>query len=117
MGPNFSQMITARCRDRAQVIELIRAWDVAQAKTDVMGYMGTRILVDREDPDRLVFIADFGVVDPNVSAAEEAERNNARPETQAIAAALAALADGDPEYHNYDEIYRTDPIELLSNET
>ena len=73
-----------------------------------MGYMGTRILADRENPGQYVIIADFGVVDPNVSAADEAARNNERPETQAWAARLLAIIDGEPEYHHFDEIYRTD---------
>ena len=47
-----------------------------------MGYMGTRLYADREDPGRFLIVADFGVVDPDVSAAEEAARNNDRPETQ-----------------------------------
>lgn len=44
----------------------------------------------------------------NVSAADEAMRNNERPETQATAARLRELVQGDPEYHHYDELYRTD---------
>ena len=53
-----------------------------------MGYMGTRLLADRENPGHYVFVVDFGVIEPDVSAAEEAERNNERPETQAFAAHL-----------------------------
>jgi hypothetical protein len=55
-----------------------------------------------------VIIADFGVIDPDVPAADEASRNNDRPETQAWAARLLAVIDGEPEYHHYDELYRTD---------
>ena len=51
---------------------------------------------------------DFGVIDPDVSAADEALRNNERPETQAFAARLLEVIDGEPEYHHCDEIYRTD---------
>jgi hypothetical protein len=43
-----------------------------------------------------------------VSAAEEALRNNERPETQAFAARLREVIDGEPEYRHYDELYRTD---------
>ena len=53
-----------------------------------MGYMGTRLLVDRENPGHYFFVVDFGVIDPDVSAAEEAARNNERPETQAFAARM-----------------------------
>jgi hypothetical protein len=55
-----------------------------------------------------VIVADFGVVDPDVPAADEANRNNERPETQAWAARLLALVRDAPEYHHYDELYRTD---------
>ena len=55
-----------------------------------------------------MIIADFGVVDPNVSAADEAARNNARPETRAFAARMREVLEDDPEYHHFDEIYRTD---------
>jgi hypothetical protein len=54
-----------------------------------------------------MFIADFGVVDPDVSAVEEAARNNERPETQEGAARLRELV-GEIEYHHYDELYRTE---------
>jgi hypothetical protein len=70
--------------------------------------MGTRLLADREHPGQYLIIADFGVVDPDVSAADEASRNNERPETQAWAARLLELVDGTPVYANYDEFYRTD---------
>lgn len=108
MNRNFSQMITVQCSDPALMTELITEWDLQQANTDIMGYMGTRVLADRERFGHYVIIADFGVVDPNVSAADEAMRNNARPETQAFAERFRQVLDADPEYHHYDEIYRTD---------
>jgi hypothetical protein len=72
-----------------------------------MGYMGVRLLEDREHPGQYVIQAEFGVVDPAVSALEEAERNNERPETQAWAERLLQVVTGAPEYHHYDELYRT----------
>ena len=108
MNQNFSQTISVRCADPAPIIALLEQWDVDQASTDIMGYMGTRLLADREHPGRYVIIADFGVVDPDVPAADEAARNNDRPETQAWAARLLACVDGEPEYHHFDELYRTD---------
>jgi hypothetical protein len=101
-------MITVRCNNPAEMLELIAEWDLNQANSDIMGYMGTRVLADREKMGRYVIIADFGVVDPNVSAADEAMRNNARPETQAFAARMSEVIDGDAEFHHFDEIYRTD---------
>ncbi len=108
MNRNFSQTITVRCADPAPIIEMIAEWDLTQATSDIMGYMGTRVLADREKLGQYVIIADFGVVDPKVSAADEAARNNMRPETRAWAARLLEVVDGEPEYHHFDEIYRTD---------
>jgi hypothetical protein len=105
---NFSQMITVRSDDPAAIIELLQSWDRLQAQSDIMGFIGSRLLADREEAGRYLIIADFGVVDPNVSAADEAERNNARPETQEWAARLLELVHGEPQYHHFDELYRTD---------
>jgi hypothetical protein len=109
VNPNFSQSITVRCDDPGKLIEMLAQWDVDQATTDIMGYMGTRLLADREHDGVYVIIADFGVIDPDVCAADEAARNNERPETQAWAARLLEVVDREPEYRHYDELYRTDP--------
>jgi hypothetical protein len=108
MNRNFSQTITVHCANPEKIVELLADWDINQATSDIMGYMGTRLLADRERLGRYVIIADFGVVDPNVSAADEAARNNTRPETRAWAERLREVIDGEPEYHHFDEIYRTD---------
>jgi hypothetical protein len=101
---NFTQMIAVRCDDPTPIIELLKQWDLDQASSD----MGVRVLADRENPGHYMIIADFGMVDPEVSAAEEASRNNERPETQASAARMRELVDDEPEYRHYDELYRTD---------
>jgi hypothetical protein len=105
---NFSQSITVRCDDPDAIIALLEQWDANQASGDIMGYMGTRLLADREEDGVYMIVADFGIVDPAVSAVEEAARNNERPETQAWAASLLEIIDGSPVYHHYDELYRTD---------
>jgi len=105
---NFTQTITVRCDDPQALVDLLESWDLNQATADIMGYMGTRVLADRERLGRYLIIADFGVIDPDVSAAEEAQRNNARAETREWANRLLDLIDGEPEYHHFDEIYRTD---------
>jgi hypothetical protein len=105
---NFTQTISIRCDDPEQIVALLEQWDLDQASTDIMGYMGVKLLADRENPGHYLIVADFGVVDPDVSAADEATRNNERPETQATAQRLAALVIGEPEYRHYDELYRTD---------
>jgi hypothetical protein len=104
---NFTQTITVRCTDRDALIALCTEWDLNQAQSDIMGYAGTRVLADRVTPDVYVLEADFGIVDPEVSAYEEALRNNERPETQEWARRLRALTSGEPEYRHYDEVYRT----------
>jgi hypothetical protein len=104
---NFTQTITVRCKDPAVLLEMLEGWDRHQATTDIMGYMGSRLLADRETPDRYVLVADFGIVDPDVSAFEEAQRNNERPETQAWIERLGAVIEGEPQFHDYDELYRT----------
>jgi hypothetical protein len=105
---NFSQTIAVRCDDPAVLIEMLAQWDLNQATTDIMGYMGTRLLADRDNPGSYLCVVDFGVIDPDVSAADEAARNNERPETQAFAARLREVVGGEPEYRHYDELYRTD---------
>jgi hypothetical protein len=104
---NFTQTIKVQTKDPAALIEMMTAWDHEQAQFDIMGYMGTHLLCDRENPGHYLIVAEFGVIDPDVSAAEEALKNNDRPETKAWAARLLELIDGEPEYHHYDEIYRT----------
>ena len=108
MEIRFTQTMTVRCSDRAKLIELAEAWDVQQASAEIMGYMGGRVLADRNDPSRYVIVADFAMIDPDVSAADEAIRNNERAETQASATRLREILDADIEFHDYDEIYRTD---------
>ena len=88
MNRNFTQTIAVRCDDPAPIIELLEQWDLDQASTDIMGYMGVRLLADNQNPGQYLIVADFGVVDPDVPAADEAARNNERPETQAWLLAL-----------------------------
>lgn len=107
MNLNFTQTMTFRCTDPDKLVELAAGWDRLQAEGDVMGYMGSHILADRADPGRYVMIAEFGVVDPDVSAAEEATKNNDRPQTNEWAEKFMAIVDGDVEWGHYDEVYRT----------
>jgi hypothetical protein len=104
---NFTQTIEFRCLDPRRLIELAETWDRNQATADIMGYMGSHVLADRDRPGYYMIVAEFGVIDPNVSAAEEAMRNNDRPETQLWAKMLAEIIDGEPVYRHYDELYRT----------
>ena len=108
MNRNFTQVISVRCSEPEKLIEVLQQWDRDQAQADIMGYMGLRLLADRDHPDEYLIFADFGVVDPDVSASDEAARNNERPETQETARRLRALLDEEPVYRHYDWLYRTD---------
>ena len=104
---NFTQIISVRSDNPDAIVKLLADWDRKQAETDIMGYMGTHVLADRENPGHFLIIAEFAVVDPDVSAAEEAARNNERPETQEWARRLLEVIEGQPAYSHYDELYRT----------
>jgi hypothetical protein len=104
---NFTQTISVRTNDPDAIIQLLEEWDRDQAGSDIMGFAGSQLLADRETPGQYLLVARFAVVDPDVSAAEEAARNNERPETQEWARRFRELVDGEPVYHHYDELYRT----------
>jgi hypothetical protein len=103
----FTQGIRVRCDDPEALLALQVEWDAAQASTDVMGYIGTRVLADRDVPGSYLILSDFAEVDGDLTPAEEAERNNQREETERWAERLRALVGGEPEWTHYDELYRT----------
>jgi hypothetical protein len=104
----FSQIITIRTDDPETLVRLAAEWDELQATLDVMGYAGSHVLADREDPGRYLIVAEFAAVEPGVTAYEEALKNNDRPETQDWARKLLDLVEGEPEWSHFDELYRTD---------
>ncbi len=103
----FAQGIRIKCSDAEALAELLAEWDEGQASTDVMGYIGTRLLADRENPGHFMVLAEFAEVDGDLTASEEAESNNQREETERWAAKLRALVEGEPEWIQFDELYRT----------
>jgi hypothetical protein len=103
----FQQGITVRCADPAALVQLLAEWDAGQATSEVMGYIGTRLLADRDDPGSFVILAEFAEVDGDLTPAEEAERNNQREKTERWAQKLRALVGGEPIWTHYDELYRT----------
>ncbi len=103
----FAQGIGVRCAEPDALLALLAEWDAGQATTDVMGYIGTRLLADRDEPGRYLILAEFAEVDGDLTPAEEAERNNRREETERWAERLRALVDGEPAWTHYDELYRT----------
>src|SRR5689334_9484654 len=96
----FTQTITFRTDHPEELIAAAHEWDALQAQAEIMGFMEVPILADRDDPGRYVMINDFGVVDPNLTAAQEAYLNNERPQTQAFAERLGALTTGEVEWHH-----------------
>lgn len=103
----FEQAMTFRCGDPDALVRLLLEWDRGQAETDVMGYIGTRLLANRDDPGSYMILAEFAEVDGDLTPAQEAERNNQREETQRWADQLRALIGGEPEWIHFDELYRT----------
>ncbi len=103
----FAQGIRVQCDDPEGLVELLAEWDEGQASSEVMGYIGTRLLADRDQPGSYVILAEFAEVDGDLTPAEEAERNNQREETERWAQKLRALVGAEPEWIHYDELYRT----------
>jgi hypothetical protein len=103
----FAQGIRIQCSDPDALMKLLAEWDVGQSKSEVMGYIGTRLLADREQPGSFLILAEFAEVDGDLTAAEEAERNNQRLETERWAQKLLTLVEGEPEWIHFDELYRT----------
>lgn len=61
------------------------------------GFLGARILKDRDREDTYLIVADF-------ESYERAMENSARPETDAMARRMAELVEGEIVYTNYDVI-------------
>ncbi len=107
MQMKFAQGIRIRCDDPEALVELLAEWDEGQSATEVMGYIGTRLLADRDQPGSYMILAEFAEVDGDLTPAEEAERNNQREETERWAAKLRSLVADEPEWIHFDELYRT----------
>jgi hypothetical protein len=103
----FTQAIRVRCSDSEALQQLLAEWDAAQSKSEVMGYIGVRLLADRDQPGDYTILADFAEVDGDLSAADEADVNNQRLETERWAETLRTLVEGEPNWIHFDELYRT----------
>ena len=86
---------------------LLADWDLGQSKSEIMGYIGTKLLADRDRPGDYMILAEFAEVDGDLTAAEEAQRNNQREATERWAERLRALVDGEPDWIHFDELYHT----------
>ena len=103
----FVQMINFRTDRPEEVAGLLYDWDRGQAASEIMGYIGNRLLANRDDPGSYVIVAEFAQVDEELSPAQEAELNNQREETERWAEQLRELVEGEPEWVHFDELYRT----------
>ncbi len=95
----FTQTMTVQARSAQALADLLDGWHREQ-QGSAPGYERARLLADRDEPGRFVIEVDF-------SSEEEARRNNARSETRAWAEKLTGLAEGEPEYRNYEVAHRT----------
>lgn len=77
--------------------DLLEGWHREQAGV-APGYQAARLLTDQDHPGRYV-------VEVHFSSHDEAQQNNARPETHAWAQSLRGLAQEEPTYHNYEVAY------------
>ncbi len=103
----FAQTISVHTDKPEELAELLAQWDQGQANAPIMGYIGTRLLADRDAPGHYLILAEFAEVDETRSSAEEAESNNRREETERWVQSLRELVQGEPEWVHYDEWYRT----------
>jgi hypothetical protein len=97
----FTQIIEINgLREEQALHDHVAAWDSGQAGV-APGYLGARVLADKDAPGRYLVEVDF-------SSAEDAQRNNERPETATWAKGLQELArDGDPAYRNLRQVCTT----------
>lgn len=92
----FVQTIRVRADDPSALEELNARWHESEFGV-APGYLGSRILADRDRPGEYLIEVDF-------ESADEAALNNGRPATEQWGAKLAAETVGDAEFANYDEI-------------
>jgi quinol monooxygenase YgiN len=96
----FIQTIEVRADDEASLRDHVAGWHAEQAGI-APGYRGARILADEDTPGRFLIEVDF-------SSRDEADRNNARPETAAWAAKLDELTTSEPRFTNYRLVCTTE---------
>lgn len=93
----FTQTMTVQTGSAEPLAELLEGWHRDQSGV-APGYQGARLLADQDRPGRYIIEVDF-------SSEEAAQQNNARPETAAWAEKLKGLAQGEPEYRNFEVSY------------
>jgi quinol monooxygenase YgiN len=92
----FVQTITWKT-SRADEMRAVSARFQADNPDPAPGFIGLKMLKDREHEDMYLVIAEFENYDL-------AMQNSARPEVDAFNKEMMALADGPPTFGNYDVI-------------
>jgi quinol monooxygenase YgiN len=92
----FIQTIEVQAADGSALAEHLAAWHAEQHGI-APGYLGYRLLADRDRPGRFTILVDFG-------SAAEAKANDARPETAAWAGRLFELTTVTPSFANWDSL-------------
>ena len=105
--PRFTQGIKFKCKDPDALVEMIKEYDADRASVDISGFIGARLLADRDVPGQYIMMADFAEVDGDLTAVQEAERNNERNEAGGWITKFRSIVDEEPEWSHYDELYRT----------
>jgi quinol monooxygenase YgiN len=97
----FIQTISFSSSRMDELQKVMQEWDEQQTEP-APGFVGTRVLKDRDTEGRFMVIAEFENYDM-------AMQNSARPETDAFAKRMAELCDGPPSFGNYDLIREDRP--------
>jgi hypothetical protein len=103
----FAQGIRIKCADEGALVRLLKEYDTNQASMDVMGFIGARLLADKDSPGEYMILAEFAEVSGDLTAEQEARLNDKRNETEGWYAKLRELIGDEPEWFHFDEIYWT----------
>ena len=96
----FTQIIEVQSDDVEAVEKHVFDWDRRQ-KGIAPGYQSARILADRNRPGTYLIEVEF-------DSEENADKNDARPETNEWASQIRTLVKRDPSYRNLAEVCSTE---------
>jgi quinol monooxygenase YgiN len=91
----FVQTISFSSSRFDEMQKVMTEWEAAQPPNSTPGFVGTKVLRDRDNPNAFMVVAEF-------DSYEAAMENSNKPETGAFAARMGELTDGQPSYGNYD---------------
>ena len=91
----FVQIVEMKTKKIDEIRKLGEEYDAATAGKRTSGH--TLICQDRDNPDRYFVIIEF-------ASPEDAQKNDALPETQEFARREMELLDGPPNFYNLDVI-------------